>query len=397
MNSKIITYAAVIVAIIAVLSSTFIYTGMQNEINALQTSPTPNPTPTASPTAPPTPIVTNSPSPTPIVTANPSPTTTPAITNSPSPTPVITASPSPTAPPSATPVPTPTPTPQPPRPITIVDDEGYVTTLNTVPKRIVSLAPSNTQVLFAVGAGNKVVGVTSYDKYPYNFTAWAAAGNMTIIGGFSTPNKEVIASLNPDLIVATPIHSVFTSTMRSQGYKIIVLNPTSVVGVLKGISMVGTATGADENATALVNSINAQISAITAKIAAANVTKKPTVYYEVWAGTSFMTVGQPNWISDVIVKAGGVNIFATETQQWPSVSSETIVQKNPDVILIPSGMGSGVFNATIIKSRPGWNIITAVKTDRIVVMDGDLFQEAGPRIAEQITATAKAIYPDLFK
>ncbi len=89
-------------------------------------------------------------------------------------------------------------------------------------------------------------------------------------------------------------------------------------------------------------------------------------------------------------------MFAAETQQWPSVSAETIVQKNPDVILIPSSMGSGVFNATLIKARPGWNTINAVKNDRIVVMDGDLFQEAGPRLAEQITATAKALYPELF-
>jgi len=258
------------------------------------------------------------------------------------------------------------------------------------------MAPSNTQILFAIGVGNKVVGVTSYDQHPYNFTAWAAAGNMTIIGGFSTPNKEVIASLNPDLIVGAPINDVPIAALRSSGYKVIVLNPTSVVGVLKDISMVGTATGADDNATALVNSINSQINGITAKIAAANVTAKPTVYYEVWAGTSYMTVGQPNFISDVITKAGGVNIFATETQQWPSVSSETIVQKNPDVILIPSSMGSGVFNVTAIKARPGWNMINAVKNNRIVVMDGDLFQEAGPRIGEQIAATAKALYPDLF-
>ncbi len=280
--------------------------------------------------------------------------------------------------------------------IVIVDDEGYTTTLNAVPRRIVSLAPSNTQILFAIGVGNNVVGVTSYDTYPYNFSAWAEAGNMTIIGGFSTPNKEVIASLNPDLIVGTPINDVPIGALRASGYKVIVLDPQSVEGILKDISLVGKATGADGNSTTLVNNINSQINSITAKVASANVTQKPTVYYEVWAGTSFMTVGQPNFINDVIAKAGGQNIFAAENEQWPSVSSETIVQKNPDVILIPSSMGSGVFNATEIMARPGWNTINAVKNDRIVVMDGDLFQEAGPRIGEQVAATAKALYPDIF-
>ena len=90
--------------------------------------------------------------------------------------------------------------------ISVVDDEGTTTNLTSVPQRIISLAPSNTQILFAVGVGDKVVGVTDYDHYPYNFTAWIAAGNMTSVGGFSTPNKEAIATLHPDLILATPIN-----------------------------------------------------------------------------------------------------------------------------------------------------------------------------------------------
>ena len=85
--------------------------------------------------------------------------------------------------------------------ISVVDDEGYTTNLTSVPQRIISLAPSNTQILFAVGVGNKVVAVTDYDHYPYDFASWIAAGNMTSIGGFSTPNKETIASLDPDLIL----------------------------------------------------------------------------------------------------------------------------------------------------------------------------------------------------
>ena len=135
--------------------------------------------------------------------------------------------------------------------ITVIDDEGYTTNLTSVPQRIISLAPSNTQILFAVGVGNKVVGVTDYDHYPYNFTAWIAAGNMTSVGGFSTPNKETIASLNPDLILATPINDPDVVTLRNLGYKVLVLNPNDVNGVFKDITMVGKATGADQNATTL--------------------------------------------------------------------------------------------------------------------------------------------------
>jgi iron complex transport system substrate-binding protein len=283
--------------------------------------------------------------------------------------------------------------------ITVTDDEGYVTNLTSVPQRIVSLAPSNTQIVFAVGVGNKVVGVTDYDHYPYNFTAWIAAGNMTSVGGFSTPNKEAITSLRPDLILATPINDPDVVTLRGLGDKVLVLNPNDVNGVLQDISMVGKAVGAEQNATALINTLNDKINAITAKIAAANETK-PLVYYEVWT-PPLMSAGSTSFINDVISKAGGINIFENETQQYPTVSSETIVQKNPTVILLPTDManpGEAPFYGSVdqVKARSGWNVISAVKNNRIVVVDGDLFAEAGPRIADQIAAAAKAFYPDLF-
>ena len=107
----------------------------------------------------------------------------------------------------------------------VTDDEGTITQFDAVPQKIVSLAPSNTQILFAIGVGDRVVAVTDYDHTPYNFTAWIAAGNMTSIGGFSTPNKETIASLKPDLILATNIHEDVTQTLRDLGYKVLVLNP----------------------------------------------------------------------------------------------------------------------------------------------------------------------------
>jgi len=289
-----------------------------------------------------------------------------------------------------------------PHNITVVDDEGIATTLPTIPQRIISLAPSNTQTLFAIGAGDRVVGVTDYDNYPYNFSAWIEAGNMTSIGGFSTPNKEVIASLNPDLIVATPINDVDVVNLRSLGYKVVVLNPSDVAGVLKDIATLGIATGTQDNATALIGSINTQITAITSKIAAANITDKPKVYYEIWGPPSgdLMGAGSTTWINDVINKAGGINIFGNETQQYPVISSETVVQMNPDVILLPTGMGTGQtpFYGSVdqVKARPGWNSISAVINNRIVVIDENLFAQPGPRVGDQVLEVAKALYPDLF-
>jgi iron complex transport system substrate-binding protein len=346
MNSKIITYAAVIVAIVAVLSSAFIYTSMQSQLNDLKNQNTPTPNPTSTPMA----------------------------------SPVATAS---TA-----------------QNISLVDDEGYLTTLTSVPQRVVSLAPSNTQIMFAIGEGSKVVGVTDYDNYPYNFSAWIAAGNITSIGGYSTPNKEAIAKLNPGLILATTINDPDVVTLRGLGYNVIVLNPGDVRSNLQDIALVGRAVGAEDAAANLVNSINSKINSIAAKIAAANMTSKPLVYIEIWGPPAgdLMSAGGNTWLSDVINRAGGINIFVNETDQWPTVSSETIVQKNPDVILLPTGMGGAPFYGSVsdVAARPGWSSINAVKNNRIVVIDGDLFAETGPRVAEQISAVAAALYPSLF-
>jgi iron complex transport system substrate-binding protein len=282
--------------------------------------------------------------------------------------------------------------------ITLVDDEGTLVTLAAPAQRIVSLAPSNTQILFAVGAGDHVVGVTEYDKYPYNFTAWFEAGNMTNIGGFSTPNKEVIASLNPDLILATIINDPDVVTLRSMGYKVLVLNPESVNGVLKDIDLVGKATNTEAQATTLINSINTKLNSITEKIADANISEKPLVYYEVYYNP-LMSAGSTSWVNDVIDRAGGVNIFANETTQYPMISSETVVQMNPDVILLPTTMGTATpsyGSIDQVKARPGWSAINAVKNNRIVVIDEDLFAEPGPRIADQVEIVAQALYPSLF-
>ena len=281
----------------------------------------------------------------------------------------------------------------------VTDDEGFTTEFDSVPQRIISLAPSNTQILFAIGVGDRVVGVTDYDHYPYDFSAWFEAGNMTSIGGFSTPNKEVIVSLQPDLILATNIHDPDVPTYRDLGYKVLVLNPTNVSSVLNDISIVGKATGAEQNATNLVNSISSQINEIENKIASANL-EKPKVYYEVWT-PPLMSAGADSFINDVISKAGGINIFGNETEQYPTISSETIILSNPDVILLPTDMantGDAPFYGSVdqVKERPGWSSISAVQNNRVVVVNGDLFAEASPRIAEQIEAAAKAFYPELF-
>src|SRR4030065_779782 len=122
----------------------------------------------------------------------------------------------------------------------LVDDTGYVTSLDAFPNEIISLAPSTTEIVFALGLDENVVAVSNYCDYPYNFSAWIAAGNMRSIGDFSNPNMEVIATLDPDLIIATGgVQGETVGTLRDLGYKVLVLNPDSINGVLKNIVLVG--------------------------------------------------------------------------------------------------------------------------------------------------------------
>jgi len=282
----------------------------------------------------------------------------------------------------------------------LVDDHDYTTSLTAYPDRIVSLAPSCTEILFAIDAGDKVVAVTRYDNYPYNFTAWIAEGNMTSIGGFEDPNLEVIASLNPDLILASGgVQEETVETLRNLGYKVLVLDPTNVTGVLQNIELVGRATNKAAEATALVNDITNRIDAVVNKVA--DVTSKPKVYYEVFYDpTSLWAAGSKAWQNELIEKAGGINVFADQPLDYFQSSVEAVVVRNPDVIVLPAGgMGEETpFWGSIdeVKARPAWDSISAVQNDRLYQIDSDIIQRAGPRVADAIEQLAEFFHPELF-
>ena len=187
--------------------------------------------------------------------------------------------------------------------------------------------------------------------------------------------------------------------MRASGYNVVVLNPTTIAGIYHDISLVGKATGTETQATAVIQNITSTINSITTKIDNAHLTPMK-VFYEVWGPPAggFMTSGSTTWINDVISKAGGVNIFDNETQQYPTVSSETIVALNPDAIFLPTEMGISPFYGSVaqVEATPGWNTISAVQNNRVYVIDGDLFAEAGPRVADCVYAVASDLYPQLF-
>jgi iron complex transport system substrate-binding protein len=279
----------------------------------------------------------------------------------------------------------------------LVDDHGYKTSLTAYPEKIISVAPSATGILFAIGAGDKVVAVTDYDNYPYNFSAWIAAGNMTSVGEFTAPNLEVITALNPDLILASGgVQEESVGTLRELGYKVLVLDPTSVDGILKNIELVGNATGNRDKATALLNDITNRINTVENTVAN---TAKPKVYYETYYDpTSSWTIGALAWQNELIEKAGGTNIFEDQQIDYYQYQVEALIDRNPDVIVVPAeGMGTGQQAAlNDIKARPGWDTTNAVQNDRIYQINSDIIERAGPRIADAIEQLAAFFHPELF-
>jgi iron complex transport system substrate-binding protein len=276
----------------------------------------------------------------------------------------------------------------------LVDDTGYSLTLTSPPERIVSLAPSNTEILFAIGAGDKVVGVTDFCDYPYNFTAWIEAGNMTSIGNFMGPSVEPIVELNPDLVLASSLSQETAENLRNGGYNVLVLDPGSMDEVFNDILLIGNATGQYNDAAALESELRQRIDAVADQ--ASTATSTPKVFYEVFPQTS---IG-PNTFSDALITlAGGENIFHDAATSYPTISYETVLERNPDVMVFPDKfMGRDQFSETMedVINRAGWDLINAVQNDAIYEIDSDIISRGGPRLADALEIIAKMIHPEIF-
>lgn len=279
--------------------------------------------------------------------------------------------------------------------MTLTDDTGYSFNITSYPQRIVSLAPANTQVIFAVGAGDNVVGVTDYDKYPYNFSAWIEAGNMSSIGNYYQPAIEPIVALNPDLIVASLGSIDAADQLRTLGYNVLTLNPTDLNGIMQNMLTVGRATGHEAEAQSAVNVMQARIDAVVNGVK--NATTRPKVYHEIWSDP-YMSVGNGTFVDNAIKMAGGQNIFENATDAYPVVSSEAIIEENPDVMIFPTQMGVDSFwgNYTTVSDRPGWSSITAVSSHKLYTISGDIIDEPGPRQVDSLEMLAKIIHPEIF-
>jgi iron complex transport system substrate-binding protein len=276
-------------------------------------------------------------------------------------------------------------------PLTIVDDLGRTVTVESAPERIVSLLPSNTEILFAVGAGEQVIGVTSFCNYP------AEAATREQIGGITnqTISIEAITALEPDLVVASGTQTDAIQTLTETGLVVIVLEPSTLADIYANIELVGRITAHSDQAAGLVADMQRRAEAVTSKVAAVPEAERPSIYYEVW-NEPLMTAGPNTFIGQLVTLAGGRLIFSDVAEDWPQVSAEVIIERDPAVILGPDS-NSEILTGEQIAARPGWAQIAAVQSGRIYLLDGDIVSRPGPRIVDALEAMARNFYPDLFE
>ena len=277
-----------------------------------------------------------------------------------------------------------------PSPIGITDQLGRTVKLEQVPERIVSLAPSNTEVLFALGLGDKVVGVSDYCNYP------PEAKEKASIGGFSTPNIEKLVSLSPDLILATSIHEKrIIPALEEKGIAVFALNPKTLDEVLESITLVGGITGEDEEASRLVAGMRDRIKVVTDRTEGLSQEQKTRSFYVVWH-EPLMTSGSGTLQDELIAKAGGINI-AQDLVGYAGISLEAVIQANPEVIIAGAGHGSGEdLTFQFIQKETRLREVAARINNRVYAIDADLASRGGPRIVDALEQFAELIHPELF-
>lgn len=276
-------------------------------------------------------------------------------------------------------------------PLTFTDGLGREVSLSTPAQRIVSLAPSNTEILFAIGAGEQVVGRDELSDYP------EAASAVTSIGSaFQNLNTELIVSLKPDLVFAAEINTPEqVKQLEDAGLTVYYLNnPTTLEGLYVNLELAAHLTGHEAEAAELVVSLKARVAAVDEKIAP--LSSRFSVFYELDSTDPAkpFTAGKGTFITLLIERAGGYNI-ASGVDGYPQLSLEEIVAADPAFVILGDSMW-GVTPESVA-TRPGWENLTAVKNGNVFPFDDNLVSRPGPRLVDGLEALAKLLRPELFE
>jgi iron complex transport system substrate-binding protein len=269
---------------------------------------------------------------------------------------------------------------------TFEDDLGRKITLEQPPARIIPLAPSLTEILYFLGLGDRVVGVTTFSQYP------PEAALKPKVGSYINLNVEKIISLSPDLVVGTADGNDpgVVDLLGQAGINVFIVNPRDVRAVIVTVDTVGKVCGLPEKASTLSRELAVRVDKIMEKTMVRN---KPLVFLQINL-KPIMTVNKHTFHHDLIRLAGGINMTADEPITYPRISLEEVIRRKPEVILISSMERGGRFE----RARQGWSTwksIPAVKNGRVHLVDSDLIDRPSPRIIQGLEALARFIHPDV--
>lgn len=263
----------------------------------------------------------------------------------------------------------------------IVDDLGRRVKLPETVERAVSLAPNLTEIVFAVGAGSRLVGVTTYCDYP------AQAKEIRKIGDTINPNIETIIALKPQIVLVSTASQIenFTNQLEAQNIAVFVTNPNSLEDIYKSVLKIGEIFGANEKARAVVASLEKRVADVQART---NDAEKVKIFLQI-SKESLYTIGKDSFLTDLIRRAGGASVTADVASAYPKISRETALVLNPDAIILSDSEDNREPNDVFKNS-------TAVKNGRVFRIDADLLARPGPRIVDGFEQMARALHPERF-
>ncbi|MBR7554656.1 ABC transporter substrate-binding protein [Allobacillus sp. GCM10007491] len=270
--------------------------------------------------------------------------------------------------------------------VTLNDKSGEEVTIEEEPERVVTVIPSATEIVYAVGGGDKVVGVDEWSNYPEEVTDIEKVGDMNL-------NIEKIVELEPDLVVADLNNGEDIQALRDKGLKVVVLGAQTLEETYEDLRLAGQAVGTEQKANEIVDNMQSKIEEIEEKTAELTEDEKKTVWFEI--DQELFTAAEGTFMNELLQIAGGKNIMAGE-EGWPQVSEEVVIESNPDVIITTYGYYMEDVEEQVL-ARDSWKDVTAIQNEAVHNIDNDLLSRPGPRLVEGLEQLVNILYPDLME
>ncbi|HHY39530.1 MAG TPA: cobalamin-binding protein [Clostridia bacterium] len=263
--------------------------------------------------------------------------------------------------------------------MTVVDDAGRRVEISGRPSRIISLAPSNTEILYALGQGPKVVGVTSFCNYPPEAREVEKIGDLV-------PNVEKILTLDPDLVIGIKGHEEVADRLVQAGIPVLLLDPKNFAQVLEDIRLVSRVVGSPERGEALCEEMSREVEAVRKEVAGsgAGVGKRPSLFVLLDV-EGLWTAGPGTFIDELVTMAGGENIAEDAKEQYVQYSVETLISKDPDAIVLTGPNKKDLYDKTALTG------LRAIKENKVFEVNPDLVSRPGPRLVEGLKEFARVV------